>query len=42
MNGRTTIVIISHQERILRLADEAILVSDGTIGETTQENSRAI
>lgn len=40
LNERTnaTIVIISHQERILRLADEVILVSDGTIGEiTTQE-----
>lgn len=33
-----TIVIISHQERILRLADEVILVSGGTISEiTTQE-----
>lgn len=33
-----TIVIISHQERILRLADEVILVTNGTIGEiTTQE-----
>jgi Fe-S cluster assembly ATP-binding protein len=34
----TTIIIISHQERILRLADEVILVTGGTIGEiTTQE-----
>jgi Fe-S cluster assembly ATP-binding protein len=40
LNERTsaTIVIISHQERILRLADQVILVSDGTISEiTTQE-----
>ena len=29
----TTIIIISHQERILRLADEVILVDDGTITE---------
>ena len=34
----TTIVIISHQERIMRLADEVILVADGRIAEiTTQE-----
>ncbi|UOO38318.1 ATP-binding cassette domain-containing protein [Oscillospiraceae bacterium CM] len=34
----TTIVIISHQERILRLADAVILVSNGGIeGITTQE-----
>jgi Fe-S cluster assembly ATP-binding protein len=31
----TTIIIISHQERILRLADEVILVDDGTITEIT-------
>ena len=31
----TTIVIISHQERILRLADQVILVSDGQITEIT-------
>lgn len=31
----TTIVIISHQERILRLADEVILVADGTISDIT-------
>lgn len=31
----TTIVIISHQERILRLADEVILVADGKIQEIT-------
>ncbi len=40
LNEKTdaTIIIISHQERILRLADEVILVSDGKIGEiTTQE-----
>lgn len=34
----TTIIIISHQERILRLADEVILISNGTVSEiTTQE-----
>lgn len=34
----TTIVIISHQERILRLADEVILISDGTVsGRTSHE-----
>jgi Fe-S cluster assembly ATP-binding protein len=40
LNEKTnaTIVIISHQERILRLADQVILVSNGTISEiTTQE-----
>lgn len=40
LNEKTnaTIVIISHQERILRLADEVILVSDGTVSDiTTQE-----
>jgi len=31
----TTIVIISHQERILRLADEVILIANGTITEIT-------
>ena len=31
----TTIVIISHQERILNLADEVILVADRTIREIT-------
>lgn len=31
----TTIVIISHQERILKLADEVILVSNGKIKEIT-------
>ncbi|NLM45932.1 MAG: ATP-binding cassette domain-containing protein [Firmicutes bacterium] len=30
-----TLVIISHQERILRLADQVILVNDGRISETT-------
>ncbi|NLZ93261.1 MAG: ATP-binding cassette domain-containing protein [Firmicutes bacterium] len=35
----TTLVIISHQERILRLADEVILVSEGRISEiTSREN----
>ncbi len=34
----TTIVIISHQERILRLADEVILISEGTVsGRTSHE-----
>lgn len=32
---KTTIVIISHQERILRLADEVILLNDGTVSEIT-------
>jgi len=31
----TTIVIISHQERILRLADEIILISGGKVSEIT-------
>ncbi len=31
----TTIVIISHQERILRLADEVIMVEDGTVSRIT-------
>lgn len=31
----TTIVIISHQERILKLADQVILVADGEISEIT-------
>ena len=31
----TTIVIISHQERILRLADEVILISDGKVSDIT-------
>ena len=31
----TTIVVISHQERILRLADEVILVSGGKVAEIT-------
>ena len=31
----TTIVIISHQERILKLADEVVMVAGGTIGEIT-------
>jgi Fe-S cluster assembly ATP-binding protein len=33
----TTIVIISHQERILKLADEVILVADGTISRITTQ-----
>lgn len=31
----TTIIIISHQERILKLADEVILISDGMVSEIT-------
>lgn len=31
----TTMIIISHQERILRIADEVILVTNGTINEIT-------
>lgn len=34
----TIIVIISHQERILRLADHVILVKDGTISEITDKD----
>lgn len=34
----TTIVIISHQERILRLADQVILVSNGRISEITSQD----
>jgi Fe-S cluster assembly ATP-binding protein len=33
----TTIVIISHQERILNLADEIILVADGRVSEITHK-----
>lgn len=33
----TTIVIISHQERILRLADQVIMVADGGISEITNK-----
>ena len=33
----TTIVIISHQERILRLADQVIMVADGQISEITNK-----
>lgn len=31
----TTILIISHQERILDLADEVIMVAEGTVSEIT-------
>jgi len=31
----TTILIISHQERILNLADEVIMVAEGTVSEIT-------
>jgi Fe-S cluster assembly ATP-binding protein len=33
----TTIVLISHQERILQLADQVILVADGRISEITSQ-----
>ncbi|WP_028829279.1 ABC transporter ATP-binding protein [Proteocatella sphenisci] len=33
----TTIIIISHQERILRLADQVIMVADGKISEITDK-----
>lgn len=33
----TTIIIISHQERILRLADQVIMVADGKISEITNK-----
>jgi len=36
-NHDTTIIIISHQERILRLADQVILVSNGKITEVTSQ-----
>lgn len=40
LNEKTdaTIIIISHQERILRLADEVILVSGGTIQDITTQD----
>ena len=34
----TTIVIISHQERILRLADEVVLLAGGTVQEITSRD----
>ncbi|GAB1484987.1 ATP-binding cassette domain-containing protein [Aminivibrio sp.] len=34
-NFDTTILIISHQERILNLADEVIMVAEGTVSEIT-------
>lgn len=37
LDSETTIVIISHQERILRLADEVILVADGEVKEITSQ-----
>ena len=37
LDSDTTIVIISHQERILRLADEVILVADGEVKEITSQ-----
>ncbi len=38
MDSDTTIVIISHQERILKLADEVILVADGEVKEITSQD----
>ena len=32
-SGDTTMIIISHQERIIRLADEVVLIADGTVRE---------
>jgi len=37
--GNTTIVIISHQERILRLADEVILICGGKITDITSPDN---
>lgn len=37
LRSDVTIVIISHQERILKLADEVILVADGTISRITTQ-----
>ena len=34
----TTIIIISHQERILRLADEVIMVANGSVSEITSRD----
>ena len=36
-NYDTTIIIISHQERILSLADQIILLADGKIKEITNK-----
>lgn len=38
MKHDTTIVIISHQERILKLADQVIMVADGEISEITDKD----
>lgn len=38
MKHDTTIVIISHQERILKLADQVIMVADGIISEITDKD----
>lgn len=38
-NKETTIIIISHQERILNLADEVIILSDGKIKEITSKEN---
>jgi Fe-S cluster assembly ATP-binding protein len=36
---QTTIVIISHQERILKLADEVIIIANGEVAEITSKES---
>lgn len=38
-NSETTIIIISHQERILNLADEVIVLADGQIREITSKEN---
>lgn len=38
-NKETTIIIISHQERILNLADEVIILADGQIKEITSKEN---
>ncbi len=38
-NKETTIIIISHQERILNLADEVIVLADGQIKEITSKEN---
>lgn len=38
-NRETTIIIISHQERILNLADEVIVLADGQIKEITSKEN---
>ena len=33
MRGSTTLVVISHQERILRIADEIVMIADGRVAD---------